>query len=147
MFGRRALAFLIDIASLGIVGMALQSAIGPRWPAIALGLTIYVAYFAWFWTRAPSRTPGMRLLGLGLASEVGENRIGLSRALVRIGVLVAPAATTILVDQSQISRELVGVWGIVIVAWLLVLAVLGGSRRGRRVACNRCWDPAVRKQP
>jgi uncharacterized RDD family membrane protein YckC len=86
-FWLRVLAYLIDVSLLGIVGLALSSALGTVGQAI--GGLIFIAYFTGLWGLT-GQTIGMMLLGLHVVRDVDGGKISWGNAVLRfIGLLVA----------------------------------------------------------
>jgi uncharacterized RDD family membrane protein YckC len=86
-FWLRVLAYLIDMSLLGIVGLALSSALGTVGQAI--GGLIFIAYFTGLWGLT-GQTIGMMLLGLHVVRDVDGGKISWGNAVLRfVGLLVA----------------------------------------------------------
>lgn len=100
----RALAFAVDAgvlnlvigATAAIVALIFGSGDGVQRSTIAFGASAWVLgmsfYLLFFWTLA-GQTPGMRLLGIRLARDGGDHRLGFGQAVARLaGAVMSVAA-------------------------------------------------------
>jgi uncharacterized RDD family membrane protein YckC len=86
-FWLRALAYLIDVSLLGIVGIILSSALGAA--GQAMGALIFIAYFIGLWGLT-GQTIGMMQLGLHVVRDVDGGKISWGNAVRRfVGLFVA----------------------------------------------------------
>lgn len=104
-FGRRALAFVLDLLLSSLVAGAFTAPDLPRnWSVLAWALLTVVP------TAAFGMTPGMTLFGLRVARLDGKAFVGVPRALVRTVLLflVVPAVVTN-TDRQGLHDRAVGV--------------------------------------
>src|SRR5687767_13062576 len=81
-FGRRLVAFLVDIVLLGIV-YAISAAIFEEAIETVLNLAVGIAYFSYFEGSATGQTIGKRALGIRVIDFNAGGPIGFGRGFVR----------------------------------------------------------------
>ena len=90
-FGRRFVAFIIDVVLLGVINQVVASAVGGGDPTAVSGLTtlIGIAYVVGLWTYWGGQTVGKKAMGIKIVKADGS-AFGLVPAIIRyVGYIIS----------------------------------------------------------